>query len=80
MAKFGEELNDKDELYRCSVCDEIFDYSDLGHCPRCGHHYVSGDLCGNCHMHTIRKTMRKSGFTHSEWLENLDRRVHDSKS
>lgn len=47
------------QLYQCSVCDDYFEIQDLGHCPRCAHHYRAGTECGNCHMHTVKKTMKR---------------------
>lgn len=55
-------------VYQCSVCDDIFDDPDLGHCPRCGHHYLAGAVCNNCYRHTIKKTMKRSGFTVKELI------------
>jgi len=57
------------QAYICSVCGDIFDIGDLGHCPVCDHHYHAGSECGNCHERVIRKTMRKAGFTYGEWAE-----------
>lgn len=55
-------------IFQCSVCDEYFDEGHLGHCPRCAHHYVAGEVCGNCHRHVLRKTMRHTTLTETEWI------------
>ena len=60
-----------EQLYVCSICDEVFDVSNLGHCPRCGAHYGAGILCKNCLRHVLRKTMRKAPFTIDEWTKRV---------
>lgn len=81
MLTLGKNENQGPErpAYICTVCDEIFDIPELGHCPRCAHHYIAGDECHNCHRHTIRKTMKKTGHSIGHfirlWKEADERRA-----
>lgn len=37
------------ELWRCPICNEVFD-APVWHCPICAHHYhVQDRECKNCH-------------------------------
>jgi rRNA maturation endonuclease Nob1 len=58
------------QVYRCSACGDLFDRNDLGHCIICGHHYLAGSVCGNCHNDKIENTMTESGFTLTEWIKD----------
>lgn len=59
--------------YICKYCLEVFSENFLGHCPGCGSHYPVGYVCGNCHVHKIKKTMVKAMFTTEQYIRSLER-------
>jgi predicted amidophosphoribosyltransferase len=76
--KLGGALNHDRPAYRCVTCGEVFDLSELVHCPHCHHHYPAGSgRCHNCHR-PISKTpsMRPSGLTVKQEIAVLDFRHH----